>query len=365
MRYPGKRKERIYNVLFTAIFFVFAMYLFNLIRYFGLEDTGGTGDAPGGLWQITFNSFLGGAIVGIILDILDNILDRKNIRQKSFVVVVLLKTVAAVITFFIAFVIVYMVTSVFMFDKPIVLSFESLKIFLTGKFFWVNMIYGLVLIFIINFLKQTDRKVGPGILFKFFMGRYHKPIEEDRIFMFLDLKSSTTIAEKLGHIRYSNFIQDCFSDLTEAVRNHNAEIYQYVGDEAVLTWKIKDGIKNANCVYLYFEYDKALNEKKSYYLEKYETIPIFKAGINCGMATTAEVGEIKSEIAYHGDVLNTAARIQAQCNVYQKNLLISEDLKEMLERFSFLKFENMGDIVLRGKKKSLNIYSVEVVNGNE
>jgi len=32
----------------------------------------------------------------------------------------------------------------------------------------------------------------------------------------------------------------------------------------------------------------------------------------------AEVGEIKTEIAYHGDTINTAARIQEQCNVLKQ-----------------------------------------------
>ena len=344
--------------------FVFALNLFNLIRFFGLEEMDRINEIPIGFWEITFNAFLGGTIVGVLIGVLDNVLDSRNIRQKSFGVVVLLKTVAAIITFLVTIVIVFMATNLFMLNFTFSESIVNLGEFLRKKVFFVYLIYGLIVIFIINFIKQADRKVGPGILFKFFMGRYHKPIEEDRVFMFLDLKSSTAIAEKLGHVRYSNLIQDCFNDLTEVVRGHNAEIYQYVGDEAVLTWETKDGIDKANCVNIYFEYDKALNEKKSYYMKKYETVPVFKAGVNCGTVTAAEVGEIKSEIAYHGDVLNTAARIQAQCNTHRKNLLISEDLKEMLDGFPFIKVENIGEIVLRGKEKPIGIYSIEIVNGN-
>ena len=41
-------------------------------------------------------------------------------------------------------------------------------------------------------------------------GYYQKPKEESKIFMFLDLQSSSKIAELLGHEKYSDFIQDCF-----------------------------------------------------------------------------------------------------------------------------------------------------------
>jgi adenylate cyclase len=35
------------------------------------------------------------------------------------------------------------------------------------------------------------------------------------------------------------------------------------------------------------------------------------------------VGDIKRDIAYHGDTLNTAARIQSVCNQYNKRFLTS------------------------------------------
>ena len=66
--------------------------------------------------------------------------------------------------------------------------------------------------------------------------------------MFLDLKSSTTHAEQLGHIKYSQLIQDCFYELTEVVTRREAQIYQYVGDEIVLTWPYEKGIKNKSSV---------------------------------------------------------------------------------------------------------------------
>jgi len=52
-----------------------------------------------------------------------------------------------------------------------------------------------------QFMLQVSDKFGPGNLWRFIRGRYYQPRQEERIFMFLDLKSATTIAEKIGDER--------------------------------------------------------------------------------------------------------------------------------------------------------------------
>jgi adenylate cyclase len=102
-----------------------------------------------------------------------------------------------------------------------------------------------------------------------------------------------------------------------------------------------------------------LYAKSNFYTKKYGFSPQFKAGVNIGLATIAEVGEIKRELHFHGDVLNTASRLQSECNNYNKKVLISEDLRGRFSNYPDLNFELIGDIFLKGKEKKLNIYSVE------
>ena len=88
-------------------------------------------------------------------------------------------------------------------------------------------------------------------------------------------------------------------------------------------------------------------------------IPEFKAGANIGNITVAEVGDFKREIAYHGDTINTASRIQSVCNTYGKSFLISEDLKNEIDKNIFTSF--VSTIKLKGKEKEINLYSVEEI----
>ncbi|MHA1992726.1 MAG: adenylate/guanylate cyclase domain-containing protein [Candidatus Hodarchaeales archaeon] len=119
------------------------------------------------------------------------------------------------------------------------------------------------------------------------------------------------------------------------------------------------GLKNNNCINVYYDYMNIIREKGNYYENKYGIIPEFKAGISSGYATVAEVGELKKELAYHGDVLNTASRIQSVCNKYNKFLLISEELEKNLDLAFDYNKELIGSIELKGKLQPDNIYSIE------
>ncbi|MEM6262415.1 MAG: adenylate/guanylate cyclase domain-containing protein [Bacteroidota bacterium] len=222
-------------------------------------------------------------------------------------------------------------------------------------------LYILVVDLILNIFRQVNMMLGDGNLWKHLYGKFYTPREEARIFMFLDLQSSTQLAETLGHLTYSSLIQDCFNDLG-VVAEHEAEIYQYVGDEAVLTWELKNGLSNQNCLLAFFKFKKRLALRASYYRQQYNCTPFFKAGLHCGIVTVTEIGKFKREIAYHGDPVNTAARIQAQCNTYGKELLISETLKDILPTDKF-GFEQVGDLSLKGKQKNVVVYAAKELNG--
>jgi adenylate cyclase len=226
---------------------------------------------------------------------------------------------------------------------------------------FATLIYFGSLIVLTNFFILTNRKFGPGNLFLIFLGKYHQPKVEDRIFMFIDLKASTTYAEQLGHIRYSKLIQSCFHDLNFVVKRYKADIYQYVGDEVVLTWTTKNGLKDLNCIHIFFAFQEKINFHASFYKKRYGMVPEFKAGLNAGLVTVAEVGDIKREIAYHGDVVNTGARIQHLCSEYKVHLLATEDFIMRVKNMVGFQSTLMGTVSLRGKQKEVAVYAISEV----
>lgn len=219
--------------------------------------------------------------------------------------------------------------------------------------------YGYIIMIdiLLSLFRQVNLMLGPGVLKKLMKGEFYNPREEERVFMFLDLKSSTEMAERLGHLQYSQLIQDCFNDLA-VVTESQAQIHQYVGDEAVLTWPKSLGLRNQNCLKAFFDFKNRIEEREAYYLEKYGYKPFFKAGVNMGKVMVAEVGQTKKEIAYHGDTINTAARIQGKCNEFGSELLISKTLSEALTEDIPYNVKLVGDIPLRGKEQHVALYAV-------
>jgi adenylate cyclase len=78
-----------------------------------------------------------------------------------------------------------------------------------------------------------------------------------------------------------------------------------------------------------------------------------------GKVTTGEIGVIKKEITFSGDVLNTTARIQGLCNTYKVDLLTSEKLINALESNEAFKLKALGEAELRGRNEKINLFTIE------
>lgn len=212
--------------------------------------------------------------------------------------------------------------------------------------------------FLNSFLRGFIRRMGRSNMGRWAFGLLNKPCEEERIFMFMDLRGSTTIAEKLGHKKFSHLVQDVFNDIA-VVDNYYGEVYQYVGDEAIISWSITNGLRNNNCLKAFYAFTYVLEKRQRYYNRKYNLQPQFKAGIHIGKVMVLQIGAIRRDISYNGDTMNTAARIESKCNELKQQLLISGDLYNRIQNKKEFRFKNVGTMELRGKKQPVEIYSVK------
>jgi adenylate cyclase len=229
---------------------------------------------------------------------------------------------------------------------------------LTHPLFLASLPLGLLMVLPIRFFFALSQKLGPGVLGKWLRGYYHEPREEERIFMFLDMKDSTALAERLGNLKFSALVRDFFEDLTLPVLQTKAEVSHYIGDEAVLTWTMPAGLERANCLRLFFEFEKSISGRAGHYEKTYGLVPGFKAGAHCGKVIATEVGEVKSEIVFHGDVLNTAARIQGQCNGLGEGFLVSEELLGKLAVPDEFEARALGAFDLKGKEAEVSLVAI-------
>lgn len=217
--------------------------------------------------------------------------------------------------------------------------------------FWLLVLSGTLITMFVN------DKYGPGVFKKFLLGRYFHPKNEERVFMFLDLKGSTQIAELIGENKYFRFLQKVFKDITPVLLATRAEVYQYVGDEVVLSWDIKNAIEELNCIRCFNGITELLDKLGATYQQEFGVKPEFKAGLHAGSATVGEIGVLKRDIVYSGDVLNTTARIQSKCNEFGVSLLLSQSLLDYFPKGS-IGVKPIGQVSLRGKAESVSLFSL-------
>ncbi|MCT4663819.1 MAG: adenylate/guanylate cyclase domain-containing protein [Flavobacteriales bacterium] len=215
----------------------------------------------------------------------------------------------------------------------------------------------LVILFMGKIFIEMDKKLGRGNLWKMITGKFLRPVEEERVFMFVDLKDSSLLAETLGHIRFSQLLQDCFYDFA-VVDKFKADVYQYVGDEVVISWNKKDAFKNNNVLKAFFAFNEIIDKRANHYEQEYGVKPFFKAGAHIGPVVITEVGEYKKEITYHGDTMNTASRIQAMCNNLSAQLLISSQVYDSLLDCEEFKREYIGEHPVKGKMNMVKLYKI-------
>ncbi len=335
---------------------ILAGSFFLFLRFYGNDPNAAENPFRGlSLEQTLMVVFLIGIIAGVVYAGIELLFDRSYFQKHSYGRIILGKLVFSFIAVKVIMAIAIMLTSAF---KGVFMEPGEVVQILRSEMYWVLFVYFLFVGGLISFVRMVSQKFGPGVLWNMFIGRYRNPREELRVFMFLDLRSSTTIAEKLGHIKFSRLIQNCFADLTPIITKHKVEIYKYVGDEAILSWPLEKGFENNNCIHCYFDYMDVLAAKSDHYAKTYGLQPFFKAGVHLGKVIVAEVGLIKREIAYHGDVLNTTARIQGRCNELEQALLVSEQALQYLQPDQGLQSQRMGEELLKGKQTAVTIYGV-------
>jgi len=305
---------------------------------------------------------IGSAIMGWILGAAEILFLSRYFSQKSFGAKIAIKTFLYLVS-----ICIFLISLTFISNSsrlglsiydPLVI--KSVFTFFYNFAFWSVVIYMGAIINITLFISEVSDNLGQGVLINFLVGKYHKPREEERIFMFLDMKSSTTIAEKLGHVKYYKLLNEYYADITEAVVQTSGEIYQYVGDEIVVSWQFKKGLKDNNCLRCFFLIKQIFETVSEKYIKQFGLVPGFKAGLHYGKVTTGEVGVVKKEIIFTGDVLNTTARIQSSCNEYGSDILVSDVLLAKLKTENKYNLKEIGECELRGKDEKVNLHTVVI-----
>lgn len=342
------------NILFkrnieSATIIIFSGFCFGLIYpLFGSESTD----------TVAFiNGMLIGVIGGTLISFIEIFVFKIDSRRWSFIVLLLLKTTLYFLLF------TGLILSVMCLTRSIENNTGYIDYFFGSQFqtfifqghFKIILIYCFIIILMINFTRQINRKIGHGVLINIVLGKYHMPKEEERIFAFIDLKQSTQIAESLGALKFHKLLREFFYDISIPILVTKGEIYRYVGDEIVVSWIMKKGIEDANCIRSYFLMKKHLKRHREKYIQVFGFVPDFHAAFHSGKVIRGEIGDIKSQLVFHGETMFITSEIEGECRPFGHDILISSILIQQLSIPPIYTISNVGSLK---NHKSIDLYTL-------
>jgi adenylate cyclase len=220
-------------------------------------------------------------------------------------------------------------------------------------------LYALCASAIVIFVLRVRDLIGPSVFFNLLLGLYHRPIAEERIFLFIDIVGSTAFAARHGDLATQSYLGRFFETLALPVRRWDGSIDEYVGDMAMVTWPIARGAKNAACLRCVFEFEAAIRREAAEWERCHGEVPRFRAALHCGPVVTAEIGLDRHKIAYFGDVVNATARLEALSKRLDRSVLASSNLLAQIGRLpSDLTSDDLGTHAMRGRDEPLRVAAI-------
>ena len=216
----------------------------------------------------------------------------------------------------------------------------------------------LVLSILIAAIHELTRLIGGRALFNVLIGRYRRPILEERVLLFLDLAGSTTLAENMGEVRVQDLLKEFFFDIDQPITAHGGEVHAYVGDEVIVTWRVTPTWPQRRCVDCFFAIEDRIAARAEKYRKGFGLVAEFRAGLHAGRVVVSECGDSRRQVAYFGDTMNVTARLQALCKDAGRTLLVSDDLLRLVEPINDLIVEPLGPTQLRGRAAPIEVFSV-------
>jgi class 3 adenylate cyclase len=216
-----------------------------------------------------------------------------------------------------------------------------------------------VLSMLISSAYELIRLIGGRVLLSVILGRYRRPTREERVLLFLDLVGSTLLAESMGELRIQALLTRLFFDIDQVILAHGGEVHAYVGDEVIVTWLVTAKPSPQRCIDCFFAIQDRIAERQDLYRREFGLVPRFRGALHAGSVAISECGDSRRQVAYFGDTVNVAARLQEHCKEVGRALLVSADLLRLANPSANLVIEALGPTQLRGRRAPIDVFAVE------
>ncbi len=228
----------------------------------------------------------------------------------------------------------------------------------THKGLWIAIVFSVVCVILANLIIGIANIIGPRAFLNFVTGRYHSPIEENRFVLFVDIAGSTGLAERLGGVGFHRLLDRTFRLLTLAVVDYRGEVLDYVGDEVIVTWREAGGAIDCRPLRCFMAMRDELARASHQMEREFGTVPRIRGALHFGPVIIGEIGDVKRAIAFNGDVMNTAARLEELSRNVDGGFLASRAAMERFNSPPPFAVHDLGRLPIRGRVDGIDVVGI-------
>ena len=219
-----------------------------------------------------------------------------------------------------------------------------------------------------NGLKERDfcqlsfgRYMTPEVSHRILRGEINLEGElRDVTVLFCDLRAYTTLVEESEPREVVHLLNDYFTEMEQAIKQHKGIVLQYIGDEIEAVFGAPEDLPDhaEMAVAAALEMRKRLKDLNAKRASSGRSTIAHGIGIHTGKVLAGSLGS-PERLTYSmvGDTVNSASRIQDLNKTFGTDILISEDTKNLLGGKNF-SFSNLGKVALKGKRSEMEVYRV-------
>ena len=210
---------------------------------------------------------------------------------------------------------------------------------------------------VVNLLLAMSRLLGAGTLRSIIIGRYHRPRREERAFVFVDIRDSVSVEDRIGDVRFYSYVVEIFHAVEQAAMETGGEVLDYIGDQVMLSWPTgQSGAGPFNFVLALADH---LGRIQSELRSRYGADAAVRVGIHAGLIVAGEIGVFRRKIVLLGSAVNVAARVEQIARDLHADCIATGAALERFELPKALSATSLGVKQLRGKADAVELWQIK------
>lgn len=174
--------------------------------------------------------------------------------------------------------------------------------------------------------------------------------------LFSDIRSFTTISEKLSARELKLLLNTYFTPITKEIFDHHGTIDKYVGDMVMAFWgaPLDDEKHRENAIKAALKMQQVTEQLKPMFQAQGLPEVNIGIGINTGYMNVGDMGSsFRRAYTVLGDAVNLGSRLESITKYYGAKILVGEETYDEVDEFVF---RFVDRIVVKGKATAIRVY---------